>query len=256
MTKRPRIGYKRETNGKDSVVVDDIMQQRRDPPARAATETSFKHRNLPDQLADHIVLLLAKGELQPGQRLFESDLCRQLGVSRVPLREALRLLQAQGVVNTEPNRGSFINRFGTEEANEFLKIRLSVEQIALRRLVRLVKADKAVLTPFEDIIQKMRQADTVSDRLASCQADLAFHGTIVELSGSQVLLPIWNSISRGIFVYFMQERLSYYDYSRSITDHQILLDAVRQGDADALDRAIENHIMATPGADAPQVIPT
>jgi DNA-binding GntR family transcriptional regulator len=231
-------------------VVDD-MHQKHDPPARAASETLFKHRNLPDQLADHIVLLLAKGELHPGQRLFESDLCRQLGVSRVPLREALRLLQAQGVVNTEPNRGSFINRFESDEANEFLKIRLSVEQIALRRLVRLVKADEAVLAPFEEIIQRMRHADTVRDKLASCQADLAFHRTIVELSGSQVLLPIWNSISRGIFVYFMQERLSYYDYSRSITDHLILRDAVREGDADALDVMIENHIMATPSADVP-----
>jgi DNA-binding GntR family transcriptional regulator len=225
------------------------MHEKRDSPARAASETLFKHRNLPDQLADHIVLLLAKGELQPGQRLFENDLCRQLGVSRVPLREALRLLQAQGVVNTEPNRGSFINRFGTEEANEFLKIRLSVEQIALRRLVRLVKEDPGILVPFEEIIQRMRQADAIRDKLASCQADLAFHRTIVELSGSPVLLPIWNSISRGIFVYFMQERQSYYDYNRSIMDHQILLDAVGQGDADLLDVMIEKHIMATPGAD-------
>src|SRR5579859_6414026 len=99
------------------------------------TETPFKHRNLPEQLADHIVLLLAKGELQPGQRLFEAEICKMLGVSRIPVREALRLLQAQGVVKTEPNRGSFMNSYGSEEAKEFLRIRLCVEQIALKRLV-------------------------------------------------------------------------------------------------------------------------
>lgn len=218
----------------------------KDVPARLSSDTLFKHRNLPEQVADHIVLLLATGELQPGQRLFENDLCKQLGVSRVPVREALRLLQAQGVVKAEPNRGSFMNRFGSEEAKEFLTIRLSVEQIALKRLARVVKQDPTVLAPLDDIIQKMRQAHTIKDKLASCQADLAFHRTLIELSGSPVLLPIWNSISRGILVYFMQERQAYYDYNRSIADHAVLLDAIRKSDASELNAMIEKHIMATP----------
>ncbi len=209
-------------------------------------ETPFKHRNLPDQLADHIVLLLAKGELQPGQRLFEAEICKLLGVSRIPVREALRLLQAQGVVKTEPNRGSFMNRYGSEEAQEFLRVRLCVEQIALKRLVRVVKRDSACLDPLADIIQKMRQAHTIDDKLASCQADLAFHATLIELSGSPVLLPIWNAISRGILVYFMQERQAYYDYDRSIVDHELLLEAIRSGSTSGLDALIESHIMATP----------
>jgi DNA-binding GntR family transcriptional regulator len=222
----------------------------KDVSARLSSDTLFKHRNLPEQLADHIVLLLATGELQPGQRLFENDLCKHLGVSRVPVREALRLLQAQGVVKAEPNRGSFMNRFGSEEANEFLTIRLSVEQIALKRLARVVKQDPNVLAPLDDIIQKMRQAHTIKDKLASCQADLAFHRTLIELSGSPVLLPIWNSISRGILVYFMQERQAYYDYDRSIADHAVLLDAIRKSDASELNAMIEKHIMATPVPDA------
>jgi len=210
------------------------------------TETPFKHRNLPEQLADHIVLLLAKGELQPGQRLFEAEICKMLGVSRIPVREALRLLQAQGVVKTEPNRGSFMNSYGSEEAKEFLRIRLCVEQIALKRLVVTVKADPSCLDPLSDIIQKMRQAHAISDKLASCQADLAFHATLIELSGSPVLLPIWNAISRGILVYFMQERQAYYDYDRSIVDHEVLLEAIRSCDPAGLDALIETHIMATP----------
>jgi len=221
-------------------------KEKRDVPARLLSDTPFKHRNLPEQLADHIVLLLATGELQPGQRLFESDLCKQLGVSRIPVREALRLLQAQGVVKTEPNRGSFMNRYGTEETDEFVKIRLSVEQIALKRLVRVVQQDLGILAPFDDILQKMREAHTISDKLASCQADLAFHRTLIELSGSPVLLPIWNSISRGILVYFMRERQAYYDYNRSIVDHEVLLEAIRKGDVAALDAMIETHIMAAP----------
>jgi len=206
----------------------------------------FEHRNLPDRLADHLVVMLATGELQPGQRLFEGDLCKQLGVSRIPVREALRLLQAQGVVKTEPNRGSFMNRFGPEEADEFLQVRLTVERIALKRLASLVERNPGLVAPLGDIIVRMRRVHATPDKLASCQMDLAFHRTLIELSGSPVLLPIWNSISRGILVYFMQERQSYYDYDRSILDHEILLDAIRKGDVAALDAMIERHIMATP----------
>jgi DNA-binding GntR family transcriptional regulator len=214
------------------------------------SESSFKHRNLPDQLADHIVVLMAKGELRPGQRIYETDLCTMLHVSRIPVREALRILQTQGVVRTEPNRGPFVCEFGSEETTELLKVRISVERIALRRLVRKAKVDHSILDAFPQDIENMRRAAQIGDKLASCQADLAFHNRIVELSGSPVLLPIWQSLSRGILVYIMQEKQEYYDYGWSIDDHMDLLDGMRAGKSGALDTLIERHIMGTSGPPA------
>jgi DNA-binding GntR family transcriptional regulator len=205
--------------------------------------TQFKHRNLPDQVADHIVILLAKGELQPGQRVFENKICDLLGVSRVPVREALRILQAQGVVRVEPNRGTFMSEFGPEEIVEFLKVRISVEKIALRRLARLAKSNPDMLQTLEAAIETMRRAAKAGDKLGSCQADLEFHRRIVELSRSPMLMPIWQTLARGILVYFMQERQEYYDYERSIDDHSILLDCIRTGKASALDSTIERHVI-------------
>jgi len=71
----------------------------------------FKHSNLPFQIADHLVELIALGELKDGTRIIETSLCRRLNISRIPLREALRLLQAQGIVHSEPNRGTYVNNF-------------------------------------------------------------------------------------------------------------------------------------------------
>ncbi len=215
-------------------------------------ELSFKHRNLPEQVADHIVILMATDQLQPGQRLFENELCKLLGVSRVPVREALRLLQAQGIVRNEPNRGSFVSEYSSMETDELMKVRLSVEKLALRRLVRLAKSDPSILDGLERALDELRKQDKFNDKLAACQADLAFHNQIVELSGSPVLLPIWQSLSRGILVFFMHERQSYYDYARSTKDHELLMNLIRAGRISALDAEIERHILtasrATPEA--------
>ena len=214
-------------------------------------ETSFRHRNLPDQVADHIVVLMATDKLKPGERLFENELCKLLGVSRIPVREALRILQAQGVVYTEPNRGTFISEYTSEETAELLKIRLSVEKLALRRLVRLAKTDPGILKGLDDALEEMKRQDRMGNKLASCQADLAFHSQIVELSGSPVLLPIWQSLARGVLVFFMHERQDYYDYERSIEDHVQLMEVIRTGRMAGLDAAIERHIMNNPGVPEP-----
>lgn len=218
-----------------------------------SAELLFKHRNLPEQVADHIVILMATDKLKAGQRLFENELCKMLKVSRIPVREALRILQAQGVVHTEPNRGTFVSEHSSEETRELLKVRLSVEKLALRRLLRLAKANPAILEPLEDALAEIKKQERFSDKLSSCQADLAFHRQIVELSGSPVLSPIWQSLARGVLVFFMHERQAYYHYDRYIKDHEELMDAIRAGKIAALDAILEDHIMNT--NPAPQAEP-
>lgn len=206
-------------------------------------ELLFKHRNLPEQVADHIVILLATDKLKAGQRLFEKELCAMLGVSRIPVREALRILQAQGVVRTEPNRGTFISELNSEETSELLKIRLSVEKLAARRLALRAKDDPSILDPLQEALEEVKRRDKFGDKLASCQADLAFHSLMVELSGSNLLLPTWESLARGVLVFFMHERQAYYDYDTFVDDHERLMEAIRVGKLTMLDAVMEEHIL-------------
>ncbi|GLS22251.1 GntR family transcriptional regulator [Labrys miyagiensis] len=214
---------------------------------------NFEHRNLADQCADHIVLLIASGELQPGQRVFEKDICARLGVSRVPVREAFRILQAQGVIATEPNRGSFVNEFGSVETAELLEVRLSVERLALRRFSDRVAQGETELGILETAIDAMRRAARLNDQLSYCQADLAFHQKIVELSQSHLLVPLWASLSRGVLVFLMQERNVLFDYQESIEEHVYLVELIRSGRQAALDREIERHIISNVRRKAHQV---
>lgn len=208
------------------------------------TEPPIRHRNLPEWLADHMVTLIAKGELRPGQRLFEKEISETQNVSRIPVREALRILQAQGIVRTEPNRGSFVTEFTSDEMAEMLELRLSVERIALERLMHAGTPRPYVRAEFSDVLERMRQAAVLSDQYLYCQADLAFHQRIVDLSQSPVLKPIWKTLSQGVLVFLMRERDVAYDYAHSIEEHEQLLSLIEAGRRDAVTSEIERHIMS------------
>lgn len=200
-------------------------------------------RNLPDRLADHLVVMIATGQLKPGQRVFEKDICKIQGVSRIPVREALRLLQAQGVVRTEPNRGTYVTEFTGDEMLEMLQLRLAVERIALRRMLDRGTAAGDITSQFSDVMNAMRRAATLNDRLAFCQADLSFHHRIVELSASPVLAPTWQLLSRGVLIFLMQEEESPVDFEELIAEHEKILDVLRSGNKGAVDDEIEDHIL-------------
>jgi DNA-binding GntR family transcriptional regulator len=207
-------------------------------------QSTLELRNLPDRLADHLVVMIAKGELKPGQRVFEKDICKIQGVSRIPVREALRLLQAQGVVRTEPNRGTYVTAFSGDEMMEMLQLRLAVERIALRRVLARGSSVGDIAPQFSDVMLAMRRAATLRDRLAFCQADLSFHQRIIELSTSPVLAPTWQLLSRGVLIFLMQEEESpVFDFEALIAEHEKILAFLQSGKSDALDGEIEDHIL-------------
>lgn len=214
-------------------------------------ERQFQHRNLPDHLADHIVDLLAKGDLSQGERLYEKELCDRLNVSRIPLREALRILQAQGVVRTEPNRGTFLTGFDKRDILEAQEVRLSVERIALRRLLKIVKARPDVLGELDNAIDRMRRAALLKDRLEFCRADLLFHNRLIGLSESATLRPVWEVLSRATLVFMMQEPVLEYNYEAAIEDHARLRKLLEEGRWTPLDKEILIHITVPMSERAP-----
>jgi DNA-binding GntR family transcriptional regulator len=118
-----------------------------------------------------------------------------------------------------------------------------VERIALRRVLARVATTPELLKNFRSSIEDMRRAAVLGDRLAYCQADLAFHGILIETSESPLLRPVWDSLSRGILVFLMQERDITFDYDESIAEHELLLNLIHTGKPTAVDREIERHIM-------------
>jgi DNA-binding GntR family transcriptional regulator len=207
-------------------------------------QSTLEPRNLPDRLADQLVIMIAKGELKPRQRIFEKEICEVQGVSRIPVREALRLLQAQGVVRTEPNRGTYVTEFTSDEVLEMLELRLAVERIALHRIVERKVPKSLIMSELSEAIDGMRRAASSGDRLCFCQADLSFHNRIIEMSASPVLGPVWQMLSRGVLVYLVREEQEHGStFDVLIGEHEQLLALLNSDSQQALDGQIETHIL-------------
>jgi DNA-binding GntR family transcriptional regulator len=206
-------------------------------------QPALEARNLPDQLADQLVIMIATGELKPGQRIFEKKICEMKGVSRIPVREALRLLQAQGVVRTEPNRGTYVTEWTSDEMLEVLEMRVAVERIALRRIVERKTPKARIACQLSGAIGAMRRAAAAGDRLGFCQADLGFHARIIELAASPVLEPTWRLLSRGLLVFLMKEHDAGAEFGTWIAEHERLLVMIESDSSLSLDTAIEHHVM-------------
>src|SRR4051794_34451038 len=113
--------------------------------------------SLASRIADRIVDAVAAGTLAPGQRLVEAEIAAALGVSRMPLREALKLLEAQGILSVTPRRGSFVVPFDERRIGQICDARLALERLALRRAVPAFRADPGLLAELDRLIGTMRQ---------------------------------------------------------------------------------------------------
>ena len=147
---------------------------------------------LADQVKDRLLQDILAGRYPPDSRIVETSLARELGVSQAPVREALRGLEALGVVEILPFRGARIRRPSTEELLEAYAVRYELEALGARLGVpRMTDADLAEL---EGLGEAMQRAAAVGDRHEVAVADAAFHARLLHLAGNATLERVWRSL--------------------------------------------------------------
>jgi DNA-binding GntR family transcriptional regulator len=147
---------------------------------------------LADQVKDRILEGILSGHHPPDSRIIETKIARELGTSQAPVREALRGLEALGVVEITPFRGARVRRPSRREIIEAYVVRSTLEALAARLAVpRLTDADLAELRGH---LEAMRVAAGKDDGRAVAEADARFHGRIVELADNDTLLKVWRSL--------------------------------------------------------------
>jgi DNA-binding GntR family transcriptional regulator len=135
---------------------------------------------------------ILSGEIPHGTRLLEIPLSTELGVSRGPVREALRQLEQEGLVEFFPHRGAIVVGVADEEMDAIYGIRALLEERAFARACRVVDADE--LDALAESVERMIEASEAGDFAAVTEHDMRFHGRVVELSGFQYLRRLWTSI--------------------------------------------------------------
>jgi DNA-binding GntR family transcriptional regulator len=194
------------------------------------------------QAIDLIVGEIAAGNFKPNQRLVESELAGRYGTSRVPVREALRTLETQGIVVSVPHRGSHVRAFDNRQIRQVSEARYALELIATREAMRRLAADPPLHRLFAPPMAAMRQAARSGDRLGINRADIAFHRVVCQLSENEVVGKLWEGLSRHVLITFglMAER--YPNAELIIRQHEDFLAYLLTGDLDALPVQLARHV--------------
>ena len=194
---------------------------------------------LSDQIKEYIVNTILSGEFQPGDRIVESALARQLGVSQAPVREAIRDLVLLGFLESEPYKGTSVRSFTSDELWEVYTVRGALESLAARLAVRRIK--EADIEALEEILEKMLEAAEADDRDQLILLDNEFHESILRISGNNLLYHLWKSLEFGRWT-IVTYSVSEHDPEYLAVRHRQLLEALKTRDPQAAIEAMQHHL--------------
>jgi DNA-binding GntR family transcriptional regulator len=231
--------YTKQTSTQEDLMIGSATPLKLVPPALQISRVP----SLAEQAADIIVTGISSGALKPGQRLYETELAATLKMSRVPLRESLKILEAQGIVESTPHRGTHVALFGEERVTQICQARIALERLAMADAVPRVKSDPQLAAPLDTIIARMERAAARLDWIEVSKSDLDFHREICRISGNEIVAKLWESLSRHVFIVFGHEIRDERDAAVMGPQHQRIRDLLKTGDIGTLSDEIERHIM-------------
>ena len=188
-------------------------------------------------------------EITAGARLLEAEVAEQMGVSRAPVREAIRHLEQEGLVEIFPHRGAVVVGLPEAEIDAIYELRAVIEGRATAAAVDVVGDQE--LTRLDALIEEMRGAIKAREVGAIAEFDLQFHGLIVEWSGLTLLRHIWSSLDGLVRVRSYQAldrpgSTARYFLKNAAGSHTVLVNALRDGDPDAAAALARQHVLEVP----------
>jgi DNA-binding GntR family transcriptional regulator len=181
---------------------------------------------LRDEVYDRVRDLIVTGELEPGRQLRDADIAQELGVSRTPVREALRRLEDEGLVEMSASRWTRVAELDVTEAERLYPIMWTLENLAISLTESIESEHLARLREAND---RLLRALKAHDGVAASQADADFHELIAQASGNQelhrLIRDLKNRLRRLEIFYFGSNVLA----KRSHTEHQAIIAALDQG---------------------------
>lgn len=180
---------------------------------------------------------IVTGELRGGRRLNQAELADDLGVSRIPVRDALQALSAEGLVELNGRLGATVAELSVVDLQELYELREAVEPVASRLAVpNLGRADVLRME------QRLHAMETTSDWLAWLDANTAFHATLFERANRPRMVRLVQNLRRQTDRYLHQHLTVFADTARLDAEHRRILDAVRRADPAAVQALTRAHL--------------
>lgn len=192
---------------------------------------------LRDRVRDELRERIADGRIEPGQRLYEIALAAELGVSRLPVREAIRMLESEGMVSVLPRRGGvLVRQLDREDVENLFDVREALEVLAARRAAE--RADEVGLGELRRLVTTARDAHCAGDAAGVDAANTAFHEQVHRL-GRNPLVPEMLAPLTGRLRWLFRQNV---EHERVLDDHARLAQALADRDADGAAELALEHI--------------
>jgi DNA-binding GntR family transcriptional regulator len=215
--------------------------------------------SIASQVCEQLREKVLTGQLLPGQRLVERQLGEAMGVSQVTVREALHLLEREGLVTKKANTATFVTDLSREKLQEIIEIRLQLEPLAMRLARRGLTP--AATRQLQELVDRINGAVKIQNIYSASRADFEFHQIIWEIGRNQTLARMLTQLCTPYFAYVAilagmrpqnleehlhsQKRLLEYfrsDFEDRYKSHQFLLDVLKDGKVREAERAIQEHV--------------
>lgn len=196
--------------------------------------------SLREKVTNDIRNAILKGELKSGSRLKENDIADQMGVSRGPVREAIRQLEREGLLITYPYRETVVADIEVDEVKEILiPIRLHLEGFVIKRYIE--QMDEPFFEQLQQVIHQMSSCFEENQMDQLIELDVQFHEIIINRASERTVLMTWKSILNQTRIHFIKN-VRYYDNNRIVKDHQDLLDKLMTKDLDMILLELQRHL--------------
>lgn len=199
------------------------------------------HKPLREMVYEELKLQILTGSIVPGTRMMEVELAEEMGVSRTPIREAIRKLEKEGLVTIEPRRGAYASRISTEDMVEILEVRQDLEGLAaFFAASRMSKENLNKLRTVSEQYNKAVEEGNMSDMI---RYDTMFHRLIVDSCSNKILVHMVEQLQEMV----LRFRYIYYDNFKRAehmpAEHQAILEAIAEGDEEKAREAADVHIL-------------
>jgi len=187
--------------------------------------------------------LIISGDLKPGDRLLEHDLCEKFGISRTPLREALKILEKEGLVDLRRNRGALVSEMSPDEVTELFEFVSNIERVAVELAIE--RMEPKHLRRLQNMHDKMIRLYREGQRRECFQTDYEIHTFIVSLAGNSILAETHNGLMartrRGRYMsLFSQVR-----WDEAMEEHEQIMAAINRHDIKIAGDVMRRHVKQT-----------
>jgi DNA-binding GntR family transcriptional regulator len=212
-------------------------------PASEAEIEPIRRPSLHDEVVGRVRDMIVDGRLAAGTRIHEGRLCEQLGVSRTPLREALKVLATEGLVDLLPNRGAVVRALTPKDMRDMLRVIGRLEQLAGE--LACAEASNAEIAEVEAMHRRMLEHFAAREMLDYFKLNQAIHAAIVRMAHNETLQAMHDSLQKRIKrIRFLPHDLGH-ESEQPVAEHERMMEALRARDGTRLGRLLDQHLEMT-----------